>query len=566
MTNTIQFIKEQKNKARQLIDDLSIFINKGIELGVDIHPSLINKLKKSQEEIQNGKLQVALIGGFSEGKTSIVSAWLERLDTSTMQISQQESSNEVKVYEIEDAITLIDTPGLYGFKEQANFDTKTIEKYKDITKNYVSEAHIVIYVMNPTNPIKESHKEDIEWLFRSLNLLSRTVFVLGRFDEVADVEEEKDYTEKYLIKKESIINRLNDLLNLTSEEKESLSIVAVAANPFGMGTQHWLQNMDQFRQLSHINQLQIATQDKIKSNGGQSALINEVRKSIISDIIQKQLPNAQEFFSKLQIESGKLEKVRNEQKIEMDKISMKIKKSKLNLEGSIIRYFEDLILQVRESSLENFNTLYHQAIGSEGSLINQRINELFMLEVQAITNDINRIQIKLDSEISHYKTMINSFAKEGVNYVTSKNLINNKTILFARDGVNTVAQKIGIDIGNYLKFKPWGAAQFANTLNGALAVAGLAIEAWQTWKDHEKQIEFQININNVVKNLGNQSKELVAIINNENFEKDFFPVLLELSVQLEQLNQDVKQITEQTENFESWYLEAKKIDLELSKI
>ncbi len=566
MTNTIQFIKEQKNKARQLIDDLSIFINKGIELGVDIHPSLINKLKKSQEEIKNGKLQVALIGGFSEGKTSIVSAWLERLDTSTMQISQQESSNEVKVYEIEDAITLIDTPGLYGFKEQANFDTKTIEKYKDITKNYVSEAHIVIYVMNPTNPIKESHKEDLDWLFRSLNLLSRTVFVLGRFDEVADVEEEKDYTEKYLIKKESIIKRLNDLLDLTSEEKESLSIVAVAANPFGMGTQHWLQNMDQFRQLSHINQLQIATQDKIKSNGGQSALINEVRKSIISDIIQKQLPNAQEFFSKLQIESGKLEKVRNEQKIEMDKISMKIKKSKLNLQGSIIRYFEDLMLQVRECSLENFNTLYHQAIGSEGSLINQRINELFMLEVQAITSDINRIQIKLDSEISHYKTMINSFAKEGINYVTSKNLINNKTILFARDGVNTVAQKIGIDIGNLLKFKPGGAVQFAKTFNGALAFAGLAIEAWQTLKDHEKQIEFQNNINNIVKDLGNQSKELVAIINNENFEKDFFPVLLELSVQLEQLNQDVKQITEQTENFENWYLEAQKIDLELSKI
>lgn len=566
MTNTIQFIKEQKNKARQLIDDLSIFINKGIELGVDIHPSLINKLKKSQEEIQNGKLQVALIGGFSEGKTSIVSAWLERLDTSTMQISQQESSNEVKVYEIEDAITLIDTPGLYGFKEQANFDTKTIEKYKDITKNYVSEAHIVIYVMNPTNPIKESHKEDLDWLFRSLNLLSRTVFVLGRFDEVADVEEEKDYTEKYLIKKESIIKRLNDLLDLTSEEKESLSIVAVAANPFGMGTQHWLQNMDQFRQLSHINQLQIATQNKIKSNGGQSALINEVRKSIISDIIQKQLPNAQEFFSKLQIESGKLEKVRNEQKIEIDKISMKIKNSKLNLQGSIIRYFEDLILQVRECSLENFNTLYHQAIGSEGSLINQRINELFMLEVQAITSDINRIQIKLDSEISHYKTMINSFAKEGINYVTSKNLINNKTILFARDGVNTVVQKIGIDIGNLLKFKPGGAVQFAKTFNGALAFAGLAIEAWQTWKDHEKQIEFQNNINNIVKDLGNQSKELVAIINNENFEKDFFPVLLELSVQLEQLNQEVKQITEQTENFENWYLEAQKIDLELSKI
>ncbi|MGV8268407.1 LeoA/HP0731 family dynamin-like GTPase, partial [Pseudomonas aeruginosa] len=77
--------------------------------------------------------------------------------------------------------------------EQENAETQTIEKYKDITKKYVSEAHLVLYVMNSTNPIKESHKEDLTWLFRTLDLLPRTVFVLSRFDEVADVEDEQDY-------------------------------------------------------------------------------------------------------------------------------------------------------------------------------------------------------------------------------------------------------------------------------------------------------------------------------------------------------------------------------------
>ena len=38
--------------------------------------------------------------------------------------------------------------------------------------------------MDPTNPIKESHKAELEWLFRDLGLLSRTVFVLSRFDAV----------------------------------------------------------------------------------------------------------------------------------------------------------------------------------------------------------------------------------------------------------------------------------------------------------------------------------------------------------------------------------------------
>jgi hypothetical protein len=45
--------------------------------------------------------------------------------------------------------------GLFGFKEQENDDTHAIEKYKDITKKYVSEAHLVLYVMNPTNQLRK---------------------------------------------------------------------------------------------------------------------------------------------------------------------------------------------------------------------------------------------------------------------------------------------------------------------------------------------------------------------------------------------------------------------------
>ena len=64
-----------------------------------------------------------------------------------------------KVYEVDDNFVLIDTPGLFGFKEQFNADINAMEKYKDITRKYVSEAHLVLYVMNSTNPIKDSHKD-----------------------------------------------------------------------------------------------------------------------------------------------------------------------------------------------------------------------------------------------------------------------------------------------------------------------------------------------------------------------------------------------------------------------
>ncbi len=69
------------------------------------------------ENVGDQKLKVALVGGFSEGKTSIVAAWIERLDNS-MKINHKESSDEVKVYDIDGKIELVDTPGLFGFKEK----------------------------------------------------------------------------------------------------------------------------------------------------------------------------------------------------------------------------------------------------------------------------------------------------------------------------------------------------------------------------------------------------------------------------------------------------------------
>ncbi|GAA7964746.1 hypothetical protein JP0544_08960 [Helicobacter pylori] len=210
------------------------------------------------------KLRVALVGGFSEGKTSIAAAWIERLDKS-MKIDHQESSDAVKIYDIDNEIELVDTPGLFGFKKIA--DSGKIEHYKDITKKYVSEAHLILYALNPSNPIKESHKDDLNWLFRTLNLLSKTIFVISRFDEEADIEDEEDYNKRFKIKKENIQKRLNDLISLSEKEGENLSIVAVAANPFNEGLEYWLKHKEEFQKLSHTKTFQDATQKKIKENG-----------------------------------------------------------------------------------------------------------------------------------------------------------------------------------------------------------------------------------------------------------------------------------------------------------
>ncbi|CAJ99495.1 dynamin family protein [Helicobacter acinonychis] len=195
-----------------------------------------------------------------------------------MKIGHQESSDGVKIYNIDGEIELVDTPGLFGFKVKEH-DSGKIERYKDITKKYVSEAHLILYALNPSNPIKESHKDDLNWLFRTLNLLSRTIFVISRFDEEADIENEEDYNKRFKIKKENIQSRLDELISLNEEEKESLVIVAVVANPFDLGFEHWQKHKEEFQKLSHIKALQDATQQKIKENGGELTIIEEAKKA-----------------------------------------------------------------------------------------------------------------------------------------------------------------------------------------------------------------------------------------------------------------------------------------------
>ena len=237
---TLQYFKNKQEETIGILKRLLTFLEEGKKFGIHVDQRVISKINFGIKKAQESKLKVALVGGVSEGKTSIAAAWSENYDSSSMKISQAESTDKVTLYECDEGYVLIDTPGLFGFKE-----TEDKEKYKDITKKYVSEADLVLYVMSSDNPIKESHREELIWLFKDLNLLSRTIFVLSRFDEVADIEDNDDFYKIFNIAKQGVIQRLKDFQII--DESNNLSIVAVSANPYGDGIENWLNNIDEYK-------------------------------------------------------------------------------------------------------------------------------------------------------------------------------------------------------------------------------------------------------------------------------------------------------------------------------
>ena len=566
MNSTLELFLNQNNKALALLDKLRVFLEQGAALGVNIDPTLLSKLEHASQNLANDKLKIALIGGFSEGKTSIAAAWMERLDKSSMNISQQESSNEVKVYEVDDNFVLIDTPGLFGFKEQYNADINAMEKYKDITRKYVSEAHLVLYVMNSTNPIKDSHKDDLNWLFRTLDLLPRTIFVLSRFDEVADVEDETSYAQHLQVKRNNVESRLRESIGASDAEVAALSIVAVAANPFDMGTDYWLERVEQFKTLSHISSLQQATAEKIQSSGGSAVIVEQARKSVILDVLHKELPVAVENDQRLGEEVERLSGVSRTLSRQLDGAKGQIAEVRIGLREFVTRYFSGLIMRTEGLTQETFKEFFEREIGRDGVMVTTRLQNEFDRQLNGVSQELSRMRLSFDSEIDHFNTNVINLGKQGVNYVIKGNLINNGSILAARDGIVNVAKTLGVDLGKALKFKPWGAINLAKNLNGILSVAGLALEAWDSYERKKREDQFRQAIAEMVDNFNNQREELLTMIQDVSFEERFFPDYASLDANAADVQVAIDTQKRLREQFKEWRQSGELIEAEFTRI
>lgn len=116
---TLEQFKKNQKRNQENLKKLLDFIHTGEKYGIKIEESLKDKIRNAIKNVAGQKLKVALVGGFSEGKTSIAAAWIDRLDES-MKIDHKESSDEVKIYNIDDEMELVDTPGLFGFEKKKN--------------------------------------------------------------------------------------------------------------------------------------------------------------------------------------------------------------------------------------------------------------------------------------------------------------------------------------------------------------------------------------------------------------------------------------------------------------
>lgn len=144
--------------------------------------------------------------------------------------------------------------------------------------------------------------------------------------------------------------------------------------------------------------------------------------------------------------------------------------------------------------------------------------------------------------------------------------LDNKTVLAARDGINSVAKMAGFDISKMLKFKPHGAIKLANKLNGVFAALGVVMEAWDSYQKHQAEQEFKQAILDFKNDVQTQQQEILQMIDGDEFIPVFFQGYLDLKNAVDNLKSQKQNEQDRQQAFDEWKKQGEVIEAEFREI
>jgi len=213
-------------------------------------------------------------------------------------------------------------------------------------------------------------------------------------------------------------------------------------------------------------------------------------------------------------------------------------------------------MQVHGTSLETINDFLIRELGHEGIIVSSRINEYFENETNQINIALNTQAVNFNAEIDNIDTAVGSLTKKGLNHLAKNVKLDASTIKVARDGLVAGGKFVGLNLKEALKFKPWGAVNLAGNINKALPFLSVAMEAWDTWNQAQKQQKFDEAKKELKENFEKQRSEILKLIDSENFVTDFFPIYKELKTKIDNITKLRTEHDKKGEAFKVWRAEG----------
>lgn len=519
----------EKQAALKGLEQLRAVLDELGEMGADVGSEL-KKIDSAVKAVESDVLRIALLGAFSDGKTSVIAAWLGKV-MADMNIDMNESSDRLAIYSPEglpEKCEIVDTPGLFGDKEKTVDGEQVM--YEDLTKRYISEAHLILYVVDATNPLKESHNDIVKWVLRDLNKLSSTVFVINKMDEVTDLTEQVLFDAQATIKKDNLKAKLQRAANLSPDEMAQLNIVCLASNPNGRGLEFWFGKPEHYESRSRINDLKAMTSQVLRHNVP-AVLIAKTGLDVVRDVVGQHVVRAEE-----QLECLKAFAEQNAE--ESARISQDIAKGRREVKRLAGELFEELqnlenglLGKLRPLSLENIREFLEDELGyteeGVGFKLNLKIKGAIDRSFDQSSKVTNRISQDIGRQLNSSESFLNAMGESALKSVSgaAKGIANlspdiiKGAVFAARDALSAVT-------GVAIKFKPWQATKIAGAISKWAGPAGAAItltsDLLSAYKAHELEQELKSAKESIAEVIKGAFKDIYDIIGDDEKLLDFF--------------------------------------------
>jgi hypothetical protein len=355
-----------------------------------------------------------------------------------------------------------------------------------------------------------------------------------------DLSDDVDFARGEKIKKENLISRLDNIIQLKDSEKKALNVICIAANPNGRGLKNfWFTKPDIYKKRSRIENLRQSIDTVAKGLDKQSAIQN-VNGSTIKDVVRNYLAINNNYIQKRStpLEEYQIQKSNIEKKLSRLRTDALTRKKELGDELSTQNAL--ITEEIDSASQKTFESIIRKYIGSDGSRLNEIINNIF--SEYAEQNKSAYIRSNIESDFKQLNQLTQTTLKWSSNVLKNAK-VSSETIKTIRDIIMPS-----------FKFKPWGAVKAAKWFGRITTVLGIALEAITWYQKRKKEKEFEKAKKDITQSVDNAFKEARAIINTE--EKYFnalAPGIIEGRKYLNELTNSMKKIEKELEQADSLY-------------
>ena len=473
---------------------------------------LKNKVAQVISNINVDVFSIAFFGAFSDGKSTILSVLTNRLD---IDISPEPTTDKIVPYQFGD-YQIIDTPGL--FSEHLTHD--------ELTKKYISEANIIIYTVDPVNPLKDSHQAIVKWILSDLKKSESTIFVINKMDEVADLEEDDDFAHHSEIKKEVVAKTIKEMTG-----HDPSKIVCIAADPFELGLEYWHDQADDYKKLSRIQTLENLISEF--QTGYKDELIVSAGKSVICDAANHLVKQLDEIKGNFETQRSVLDNQVKEYEQRCGVLNHDINRSHINIKEEFISLREDILVELDAvADMSQLADAMQKRLGEDGYLLEEKINLIIEKYTTHLLSESQKLFVSLEESLVYHSNIQTELLGKlsGASSFAMKGMLSASTRTVA-DAVLKTRTFLKVP----LKFKPWGAVKFAKVLKGMPIVMEVLQGIFGVWSKRKIDKKREA-VKNEIEKLFKEG--LIQGFTLEKYKEDYFPFFTEMQNILNNLEKD----------------------------